>query len=404
MQLLYLTEKWYRALERGKNVTAVFLDFQKAFDRVWHHGLLHQLTALGISPRSLTWLTSYLSDRSISVRVGSTCSEHKAISCGVPQGSHLGPVLFIIFINSLTHTVCIPTDIYADDTTLHHEHSPRAPACPSYQELQDAINCTEDWAESWHGKFGHAKTRIMTTSQDQLLHALTPTIDGQPIRIADNHRHLGVILSSNLNWSSHACNMLQTAAKRAGLLRVMSNDLPLPVATRLYIYYVHPTMEYACAVWHGSLREDVALSLERIQASVARRLLRADWFTPKETLLEQLGWAALRWRREISSLTLFHKLLHSRPEPLRELLFPFAHTTSSRCRRKPLQLLLPQARTTRYRESFFYRSALLWNSLPQDIQAHTNSTAFRKAIEQHWSAYRYTTKQNIPIPLSSALS
>ena len=137
MQLLYLTEKWYRALERGKNVTAVFLDFQKAFDRVWHHGLLHQLTALGISPRSLTWLTSYLSDRSISVRVGSTCSEHKAISCGVPQGSHLGPVLFIIFINSLTHThtVCIPTDIYADDTTLHHEHSPRAPACPSYQEL-----------------------------------------------------------------------------------------------------------------------------------------------------------------------------------------------------------------------------------------------------------------------------
>ena len=104
------------------------------------------------------------------------------------------------------------------------------------------------------------------------------------------------------------------------------------VATRLYVYYVRPTMEYACAVWHGSLREDIALSLERIQASAARRLLRADWFTPKETLLEQLGWPALRWRREISSLTLFHKLLHSRPEPLHELLFPFAHTTSSRCR------------------------------------------------------------------------
>ena len=101
---------------------------------------------------------------------------------------------------------------------------------------------------------------------------------------------------------------------------------------------------------------------------------------------------------------MFHKRLHSRPEPLRDLLFPFAHTTSSRCRRKPLQLLLPQARTTRYRESFFYRSALLWNSLPQDIQAHTNSTTFRKAIEQHWSAHRYTTAQNIPIPLSSALS
>ena len=95
--------------------------------------------------------------------------------------------------------------------------------------------------------------------------------------------HLGVILSSNLNWSSHACNMLQTAAKRAGLLRVMSNDLPLPVATQLYIYYVRPTMEYASAVWHGSLREDNAMSIERIQASVARPLLRANWLTPKET-------------------------------------------------------------------------------------------------------------------------
>ena len=184
----------------------------------------------------------------------------------------------------------------------------------------------------------------------------------------------------------------------------MSNHLPLPVATRLYIYHVRPTMEYASAVWHGSLREDNAMSIKRIQAGVARRLLRADWFTPKETLLEQLGWPALRWRREISSLTRFHKLQHNHPDPLRELLFPFAHTTSNRCRRKPLQLHLPQARTTRYRESFFYHSALLWNSLPQDIQALTDRTTSQKAIEQHWSAFRYTTTQNIPIPLSSALS
>ena len=127
----------------------------------------------------------------------------------------------------------------------------------------------------------------------------------------------------------------------------------------------------------------------------------SSWFTPKETLLEKLGWPALRWRREISSLTLFHKLLHSRPEPLRELLFPFAHTTSSRCRRKPLQLLLPQARTTRYRESFFYRSALLWNSLPQDIQAHTNSTAFEKPFNS--TGQHTDTQPNKTFPYHSLL-
>ena len=137
MQLLYLTEKWYRALERGKNVTAVFLDFQKAFDRVWHHGLLHQLTALCISPRSLTWLTSYLSDRSITVRVGSTCSEHKSISSGVPQLTPKPSPVHYLHQHPDTHCLC-PNRHLRDDTTLHHEHSPRAPACPSYQELQEA--------------------------------------------------------------------------------------------------------------------------------------------------------------------------------------------------------------------------------------------------------------------------
>ena len=118
------------------------------------------------------------------------------------------------------------------------------------------------------------------------------------------------------------------------------------------------------------------MSLERIQASVARSLLQADWFTPKEELFRQLGWPALRWRREITSLTMFHKLLHSRPEPLSECLFQYASATSARSRRKPFQLLLPQTRTTRYRESFFYRSALLWNSLPHDIQSLKNATFF----------------------------
>ena len=83
------------------------------------------------------------------------------------------------------------------------------------------------------------------------------------------------------------------------------------------------------------------MSLERIQASVARGLLQADWFTPKEELFRQLGWPALRWRREITSLTMFHKLLHSRPEPLSECLFQYTSDTSARSRRKPFQLLLP---------------------------------------------------------------
>ena len=168
-------------------------------------------------------------------------------------------------------------------------------------------------------------------------------------------------------------------------------------------FIVRPTMEYASAVWHGSLKEEDALSIERIQAGVARCLLKADWCTPKPTLLEQLDWPALRWRREIANLTFFHKIIQRQLPPLTDCLFPFAHSVSNRSQRKPLQLLLPQTRSTRFTKSFFYRSALLWNSLPSCIQEISSSTKFRKAIEDHWTRYKYITDTNIPIPLSSAL-
>ena len=164
LQLLYLTDRWFRALERGKNITAVFLDFRKAFDRVWHPGLLYQLSTLGISEWSVKLLTSNLSERQISVRVGSTMLEYKTISCGVPQGSHLGPVLFIVFINNLPSTVSNPTEIYADDTTLHHEHS-TLPSCSTYPALQEAIVCTEEWAESWHGQIWSCKDEDLVDQQ-----------------------------------------------------------------------------------------------------------------------------------------------------------------------------------------------------------------------------------------------
>ena len=225
--------------ERGKNVTAVFLDFRKAFDRVCHPGLLYQLSTLGVSEWSVKCLTSYLSERQISVRVGSTMSEYKTISWGVPQGSHLGPVLFIVFINNLPSTVSTSTEIYADDTTLHHEHS-KLSSCSTYPDLQEAIDCTEEWAASLHGKFGHAKTRILSNNKDIMLEALTPTMEGHAVTVTDNHRHLGVVLSEDLKWSKHAQCILAAASQRAGLLRLMAREPPLPVASIHYVYYVRP--------------------------------------------------------------------------------------------------------------------------------------------------------------------
>ena len=97
MQLIYVADTWMTALDRQKQPSAVFMDFKEALDRVWHIGLLHKLAMIGVAPSSVYWISDILTKRTISVRVGSTMSPQHIISAGVPQGSHLGPILFLVF-------------------------------------------------------------------------------------------------------------------------------------------------------------------------------------------------------------------------------------------------------------------------------------------------------------------
>ena len=113
-----------------------FHGFVKAFDRVWHPGLLFKLSSTGASPNCTAWFRSYLSERTITVRVGTALSSSQKIAAGVPQGSHLGPVLFLLFINDLPSHVNMSTELYADDALLHQEQIPGS----NYMEVQEAIS------------------------------------------------------------------------------------------------------------------------------------------------------------------------------------------------------------------------------------------------------------------------
>ena len=187
--------------------------------------------------------------------------------------------------------------------------------------------------------------------------------------------------------------------KRAGLLRWMSYQLRGPVTTKLYVAYVRPTMEYASPLWHGSIREEDAMHLERIQAAVARRILHAPWDTPKTQLLETLNWPSLRWRREIASLCLLHQLLQIRPDPLQSVLPPFASTRNPRSPRKPKELILNLAHSSRYTHSFIFRTSVAWNTLPGHIQQLTNTHKFKSAIRTHFQAHKFDCLNNLPLAL-----
>ena len=203
------------------------MDFTKTFDRVWHTGLLHKIAASGVSTSSTDWLRCYLDNRLIRVRVGSTLSAEKSISAGVPQGSHRSSFLSMICRKRsnarLRSTQMIRSYVKDGKTQKTHELS-----------LQTAVRNAERWASTWHGKFGFEKTKITTVqgqrkkSAEATMSNSLPTIfiKGKEIKQVSSHRHLGVVLSSQLRWSVHLRSVLLSASKRAGLLRWMSKDLP----------------------------------------------------------------------------------------------------------------------------------------------------------------------------------
>ena len=398
LQLVYIVETWVRARDQGKSVGTIFLDFMKAFDKVWHHGLIHKLQACGLSQTSIEWLRSYLSDRSIRVRVDSDLSSSQLVKTGVPQGSHLGPVLFLVFINELPTVVNMPTELYADDALIHNIFHKKIDQSVVESTLQPALSAAEDWALSWRGNFGQPKTKFLffnganSKGYNPSNHSLS--IEGVKIDLVKCHKHLGITISSTLEWHTHISDVIRVGKQRAGLLRWMCRDLPQAVAVKLYLSYVRPVLEYGSAVWHSGLREIDALAIERVQASVARTILRASRDRTKSSLFAELNWPSLRWRREIGCLCLLHQLLYTRTSPFTDILFPLSALNHAYNTRTPLNLILPPLHTTRYMNSFLTRASILWNSLPHELQNIKDKKSFKLALSLHWQSLSYQTSDS----------
>ena len=179
----------------GCCVTAWFFDLSKAFDRVWHAGLLKKLEHLGVRGPAHMWITSYLTRRRQCVRVGEAKSPWLPIPAGVPQGSVLGPLLYLIYTVDLpptctnTHTKCSQ---FADDTALIATHPNRDSA---ERALQNSVAAAATWLQKWHLLVNATKTVVMSFSPD---HQLRINLGSAHLVQVNEHRHLGVTIQSNL--------------------------------------------------------------------------------------------------------------------------------------------------------------------------------------------------------------
>ena len=203
--LCSLTHDWFKELDNGNEICSVFFDLRKAFDSVPHAHLVDKLTSLNLCPHLLQWIHSYLSGWSQVVAVGGELSSVKNVASGIPQGSVLGPLLFIIYIDDVVTQISPSSSIslYADDIALY-----RSISSPSdYVVLQADIAAITTWVEEErHLKLHADKCHLMLISRKHACSIAPPPLfakDSTPLRQVNSTKYLGVLLTSDLSWSEH---------------------------------------------------------------------------------------------------------------------------------------------------------------------------------------------------------
>ncbi|CAH2218036.1 jg22219 [Pararge aegeria aegeria] len=258
--LVYATHTWGEAIEKHGEALAVSLDISKAFDRVWHGGLLSKLSAYGIPAGLCSWISDFLRERSFRVVVDGHSSDLMAVNAGVPQGSVLSATLFLLHINDLLNPNLFG---YADDSTVTERYlsSPRASAndiLEHRESLVERINLTlkevSDWGDANLVKFNAAKTQSCLFSAKKSPFTLAPTFRGVSVPISDHIELLGVNISSNLNFGKCIESKAKVAAKKLGILNKVRRYFTPGQRLALYQAQVRTSMEYCSHLWGGSAK------------------------------------------------------------------------------------------------------------------------------------------------------
>ena len=377
-QLVSLCHKIYSSLDNGDEVLSVFLDFRKAFDTVWHQGLIWKLEEMGITGHLLSWFQSYLSNRTQYVALQGIQSLLKPIKAGVPQGSVLGPLLFLIFINDICVGIRSNIQLYADDTSLFMTVK-KGNMISAVNDINDDLNLIQSWCTQWLLKLNTEKSTVLLISRKLNPTPLLPVKIGRSVLTQTvNHRHLGLTLGSRFHWSEHIEGILNKSTKRLNMLQSLKNKLPRFSLETLYLSYIRPLLEYADIIWCNS-STNLLNSIENIQIRAAQIVTGAKRRTSHESLYKEIGWESLSQRRNTRKLIFIHELqVKKSPKHLYDLL-PTS-TIPNRSLRNPHQI--PQFR---FKTDFFRKSALpssidLHNKLHNRLKSLANIRSFKREL------------------------
>ena len=227
------------------------LDISKAFERVWHAGLIHKLKSYGISGQIFALISSFLSNRPLQVVPDGKSSQEYPVNLGVRQGSILGPTLFLLYINDLPDNVTCDIAIYADDTTLYSKCDQASNLWQQLElasELESDLQDTVDWGKNWLVDL----TQLVSFDWSNNNGSIDVKMDGSVLEEKSSFEMLRLTFSSKLDWGSHIFSIAKTASKKIEALIRSMKFLSPEVALYLYKSTIYPYIEYCCHVWAGA--------------------------------------------------------------------------------------------------------------------------------------------------------
>ena len=379
LQLLDIMEIWTKSIDEKIPVDVIYTDFAKAFDTVSHRELLYKLQNLGITGKLLKWIQNFLSNRKQQVKVKNSISLWQSVCSGVPQGSVLGPILFVYFINDLPSNVsnnCIR--LFADDAKL-------SGTVKNYTEsltMQESINSICYWTENCSLNLNIDKCKVLHLgSKNQKFSYTMPSSSGQScLQVVECEKDLGVQIDNKLSFSSHITDVTSKSNRILGLIKRSFRYMGKETFVKLYKSLIRPILEYACTVWSPFLIKDKR-SLENIQRR-ATKLIPGLKDLPYPDRLKSLGLPTLEYRRLRADMLQTYRIMtgidHLNPECL------FVLSQDTRIRGHKYRIYKQRCSSQMRRNFFSFRVVDLWNSLPAEVVESPNINIFKNRLNYYW--------------------
>ncbi len=394
-QLLRVLHEIGESLDKRVQTDAIYLDFAKAFDRVDHRLLVKKLHQYGICGNLLKWFESYLSDRYQKVTVLGATSQPVHVLSGVPQGSILGPLLFLIYVNDLPKaTTSSSVALYADDTKCFHGIK----TSDDVIDLQRDLDKICEWCDVWRmdlnqSKCSHLRITRNVKSTETSYHLMDTPVNNVPAQ-----KDLGILITPDLKWNLHDSKMSAKANKLLGFVKRSCHDIHDPrVRAALYNNLVKSQLAYSSQVW-APQTVSLILNIERIQRRATKFILSLPFrssFTYKDRLLKTGMLPLSYWHEYLDLVYMFKELTNSQhPYISVKLTGRPTRSTSS----NGLVLSIPKVNTLTFQNSFYNRTPRIFNSLPSYLRdTNISISQFKTKLLEH---YRYVTEHvyDVDIP------